>query len=328
MTLHVILKFPVDYTIAGGTTDTITEHQELCEAKNRLIWGHSSNKSTSLVSEVNRNRLKAQISNGENTYSFFLANNKGKRELYVGKMNTIYRKGEILTGSPLIDYIPSYYASSVGTATDKNNILVDVSTFFRIDEKYLINITLESTGTKVGTVENRTSVFLVNIDEELEKLLIDLLTNLESNFQYQVEQVEVPATVTVVDQPRNKPPKTTVGGTSSYKRDAKTAKTAIVSAQYLCEIDPSHKDFISRITKENYVEAHHLIPMEFQYDFPQSIDVEANIVSLCASCHKKLHHATFTDIQPLVEKLYDDRVDRLDDCGISISKTDLLEYYK
>lgn len=327
--LHLILKFPNKSLVIGGRkTDTITEHKQMCETKNRLIWGQGSQKKISGVAEKNRNRIKDQISNDIHTYSFFLANNNGHRELYVGKMINIYDIGEIPVGSHLIQYIPSYYASDVGTTSDGSNLFVDVTTFFRIDSKYLDSIILESNGKKIMSINNASSVFKVNIDDELHRLLEELLTNPESNFQYQVEQEEVDDDVTVVDIPKGKPAKTSASGTSSYRRDSKTSKIAIVKAKYKCEIDGSHEDFISRITGENYVEAHHLIPMEYQDDFTNSIDVEANIVSLCVGCHKKLHHATYSVIEPLIEKLYDDRIDRLIECKIDLAQDTLLNYYK
>ncbi|MDM5198977.1 restriction endonuclease [Fictibacillus enclensis] len=327
-TLHLVLKFPVDYIIAGGTTDTITEHKQLCEYKNRLIWGQGSNKSTSVVTKKNRDRVQEQISNGIDTYSFFLANNKGERELYVGKMINIFDKGEIPEGSPLTEYIPSYYSSNVGTENDRSNLYVDVNTFFKIDLGYIDNMTVESSGNKIPFDRNSTPTFLVNINIELDNLLFKLLNNPEANFQYQVEQEEVPDYVTVVDQPNDKPSKTSGSGSSSYKRDYNTAKTAIVTAEYRCEIDASHEGCISRVTHKNYVEAHHLIPIEYQDDFANSVDVEANIVSLCVGCHKKLHHAAYTVIKPLIEKLYDERIDRLRYCDVELTKSKLLSYYK
>lgn len=326
-TIHIVLKFPVDYTIAGGTTDTITEHKQLFEYKNRLIWGQGSNKSTSGVAKKNRDRLQEQISNGIDTYSFFLANYKGERELYVGKMINIYDKGEIPEGSPLAEYIPSYYSTNVGTENDRSNLYVDVNTFFKIDLGYINNMNVESSGNKIPFDRNSTPTFLVNINIELDNLLFKLLNNPESNYQYQVEQEEVPNDVTIDDQPKDKPLKTSGRGSGSYKRDYETAKKAIVLAKNKCEIDESHEDFISRVTGKNYVEAHHLIPMEYQDDFTNSIDVEANIVSLCVGCHKKLHHATFTEIKPLIEELYDDRIDRLIDCEIELTKDKLLTFY-
>jgi len=326
--LHLVLKFPVDYTISGGETNTIIEHKDLCETKGRLIWGQGSKRKNSGVSEKNRTRIKKQIKNNTETYSFFLANNRGKRELYVGKMINIYDKGEIPDGSPLKDFIPRYYACNVGTPDDIDNVFIDVTTFFRIDTKYSDNITLESNGNKVLSVNNSSSVFLVNIDEELKNLLIELLRNPEVKFQYEVEQEDIPGIVTENDQPKNKPSKTSINSSTSYKRSPKISKKAIVLAKYLCEIDASHKDFTSKVTKENYVEAHHLIPMEFQDHFSKSIDVEANIVSLCVSCHKKLHHAEYGMVAPLIEKLYDNRLGRLKDCNIGLTKEKLLSYYE
>ncbi|MEW9501133.1 HNH endonuclease [Jeotgalibacillus marinus] len=293
-----------------------------------MIWGQGSQRKSSGVAENNREIIKKQIKKDINTYTFFLANNNNQRELYVGKMVNIYDKGEISADSPLTNFIPSYYASRVGTSADDNNLFVDVTTFFKVDSNYLDNIKLMSNGKEILSIKNSSSVFLVNIDEKLEKLLIEILSNSETNFQYQAEQENVPDDVTVEDIPKNKPSITLGNGTSSYKRDSRISKTAIVTAKYKCEIDAIHKDFISRVTGKNYVEAHHLIPVEYQDDFTNSIDVEANIVSLCVGCHKKLHHATSTDIKSLIEKLYNSRIKRLKDCDIELTKAKLLSYYK
>ncbi|MYL21650.1 restriction endonuclease [Halobacillus litoralis] len=326
--MHLVLKFPNESLVVGGkSTDTIKEHKEKYEAKNRLIWGQGSQKQSSGLAKPNRDRIKDQVSKDINTYTFFLANNKGNRELFVGKMIGVYDIGEIPKGSPLVQYIPSYYASDVGTSDDINNLFVDVTTFFKIDSKYLDNITLESNGKKIMSIKNPSSIFKVNLDDELKKLLEELLANPDTNFQYQVEQEEVDEDVAVVDKPKGKPAKGSGRSSSTFKRDSKTSKTAIVTAKFKCELDGTHKDFISRVTGKNYVEAHHLIPMEYQEDFRNSIDVEANIVSLCVGCHKKLHHASSSYIKPIIEDLYDDRISRLNDCGIKITKVELMDFY-
>ena len=59
---------------------------------------------------------------------------------------------------------------------------------------------------------------------------------------------------------------------------------------YECEYDKEHESFISRKTNKPYMEAHHLIPMEFQRQFIDSIDIEENIICLCSRCHNKLHY--------------------------------------
>ena len=53
--------------------------------------------------------------------------------------------------------------------------------------------------------------------------------------------------------------------------------------------------------QRNYVEAHHLIPMGFQDDFSKSIDVEANIISLCTYCHKNYIMLNIKVIEPLIK---------------------------
>jgi len=326
--LHLALKFPVNYNLPLPASDTITEHRIMCETKNRMIWGHFSSAPKSSVSEKNRQRICAQIREEQDSFTFFIANNRGERELFVGRLNQLYDRGQIPSKSHLTSFIPSYYSGVVGTSSEQVGVFVDVSTFFKVDSKWLNNITLESSGQPVVEVKNARSVFLVNISEDLEKFLSELLTNPEENFQYQVEQEDVSQDITISDKPKKELPKKAGKRAGSFQRDAKTSKVAIVLAKYKCEIDDTHQDFISKTTGENYVEAHHLIPISNQDKYEHSIDVEANIVSLCVSCHKKLHHAPYANIKPILEKLYDARETRLETCEIRITKSELLECYK
>lgn len=111
-------------------------------------------------------------------------------------------------------------------------------------------------------------------------------------------------------------------------RDANVAKNAVAAASYLCGIDKDHPYFKSKKSKENYVEAHHLIPIHAIDKFEKSIDIEANVVSLCPNCHRKLHHAQFSEVKPLLEKLYEERKSDLKKCHIILSLEELLAYYK
>lgn len=113
----------------------------------------------------------------------------------------------------------------------------------------------------------------------------------------------------------------------SFRRDANRGRNALLYADFSCEFEPSHHDFISATTNRNYVEGHHLIPIQFQREFSVSIDVEANIVSLCVTCHKKLHHGRFEDKMKILKKLYEDRNERLKKCGVDIKLQQLYEYY-
>lgn len=142
---------------------------------------------------------------------------------------------------------------------------------------------------------------------------------IEASFQSRIAEYE--------DIPKNKRSKT-LSNIKLYKRDRVVGRNAIITANFQCEVDSKHKDFISKNTGENYEEAHHLIPIEFQENFEVSIDVEANVVSLCVSCHKRLHHATFNEKQETLRKLFDQRKERLELCGISLSEEILFDFYK
>ncbi len=114
------------------------------------------------------------------------------------------------------------------------------------------------------------------------------------------------------------------GKTQQFKRNIEKAKMAIVYANYQCNIDSNHVSFVAKNGK-SFMEAHHLIPMSAQDDFNNSLDVDANIVSLCPTCHRKLHHGK--DIELELKKLLDSRNALLKQSGIEISLIDLKKYY-
>ncbi len=112
----------------------------------------------------------------------------------------------------------------------------------------------------------------------------------------------------------------------TYPRDPANAAAALRNANYLCEVDNTHKLFIRRNGKINYTESHHLIPMKYQYKFKNKLDCPANIVSLCSHCHNKLHYGK--DIKDELTYLYQQRKSRLEAAGISITLEELFNLYK
>ncbi|MGX7199803.1 hypothetical protein [Enterococcus nangangensis] len=60
------------------------------------------------------------------------------------------------------------------------------------------------------------------------------------------------------------PAKLVTGSTTRYARNPQVGATAIVLANYSCQINNNHQTFTSRTTHRNYVEAHHLIPIAYQ----------------------------------------------------------------
>lgn len=111
------------------------------------------------------------------------------------------------------------------------------------------------------------------------------------------------------------------------KRDPQKAANAKAVANYLCEFDCNHITFTSKSNNNNYVEAHHLVPIQLQSKFLYSLDIEANIVSLCPVCHRMIHLATPEEKKEIITKLYNDRIKRLKECNIMIELEDLISFY-
>jgi 5-methylcytosine-specific restriction protein A len=116
--------------------------------------------------------------------------------------------------------------------------------------------------------------------------------------------------------------------TSSWSRDSDISFTALTNASFKCENNIIHETFISAKTGHQFVEAHHLIPMEFQNDFENSLDVPENIISLCPNCHRGFHLAEESYRNNIVLKFHNKRRERLDDRGIYVSSDKLLSFYK
>ena len=96
----------------------------------------------------------------------------------------------------------------------------------------------------------------------------------------------------------------------------------MVLAGFKCEIDSTHETFISRSTGKQYVESHHLIPIEFHADFENSLDVEENIVCLCSNCHNRIHYGVDNAI--LIKQLFAKRKELLHDVGLNVTENQLL----
>lgn len=113
---------------------------------------------------------------------------------------------------------------------------------------------------------------------------------------------------------------------SLYQRSKKISSNALLKADFLCEVDATHKLFIRRNSNENYTEPHHLVPLFAQKDFPEvNLDREQNIVSLCSHCHNLLHYGA--EFDEVLYKLYVSRKDLLRLIGIEISYEALRKYY-
>lgn len=113
-----------------------------------------------------------------------------------------------------------------------------------------------------------------------------------------------------------------------YKTNPRLAKTSLKLAKFKCLFDQEHETFISKFG-DQYMEAHHLIPMSAQKDFHINIDRLENIVCLCPTCHSAIHLGNNDVRCERLKKIYEMYAKKLKESGIEISFQDLFErYYK
>ena len=118
----------------------------------------------------------------------------------------------------------------------------------------------------------------------------------------------------------------------AIKRDNTIGAKALKDADYLCEFNHEHNTFIAKSNGRQYMEAHHIIPFnQSQHIWEKyrvNIDCPNNIVSLCPICHRAIHLGEFEVKLKILKKLYDLRVDKIRDMGLSkFCFEDLLKVY-
>ncbi len=145
--------------------------------------------------------------------------------------------------------------------------------------------------------------------------------------EYQRE-VEIASAIKLPVGPQPPPARKKSRKGEDWGKDPRIAKAVIKDHKYLCELDQSHQTFVSKITGQNYVEAHHLIPMNLQGEFPHSLDVPANVIPLCPNCHRRFHHAIPSERNQIIKISYGRRKSQLEQAGIFIDLDALFEQYK
>lgn len=97
------------------------------------------------------------------------------------------------------------------------------------------------------------------------------------------------------------------------------------ACNFTCEIDSAHKTFIAEATNRNYVEGHHIIPLQFQKEFECNLDCYANILVLCPTCHRFLHYGLIDERRYAYKRIYDERYPRFEKTGILLDRPSFLE---
>ncbi len=117
-----------------------------------------------------------------------------------------------------------------------------------------------------------------------------------------------------------------------FRTNPLLGKIAIKKAYYSCERDYKHETFISKKTKQKYMEAHHLIPVCFQKEvwdkYGVNIDCIENLVSLCPTCHKAFHYGTKEVQKNMIDTLFVRCVPKFKAIGLNITIEEIYNLYK
>lgn len=118
----------------------------------------------------------------------------------------------------------------------------------------------------------------------------------------------------------------------AVKKNVAYAKQAIIDSDFHCVANSNHQTFM---TKKGvpYMEGHHLIPCTvtnaklYWNRFGKNIDCVENIVSLCPTCHRKIHFGSEEEKKAIIRNLYKKQEDKLKYAGLNIIEHELIELY-
>ena len=101
----------------------------------------------------------------------------------------------------------------------------------------------------------------------------------------------------------------------------------------MCACHNDKHFYFESINLTNYVECHHLIPLNRQSEYYNdnknkvNLDNEYNIVCLCPTCHKQIHLGSKNARLNILEKLYKMKEKDLKKMNDEITLQELSSYY-
>ena len=148
----------------------------------------------------------------------------------------------------------------------------------------------------------------------------------DSDYQKIVQKAEGKNTGIISKPNVNKRPQNeTTGEATKPKRDPDVAIYVKQQAQYKCDYKATHDTFPDK-NGNNFVEAHHVIPMRKQGDFPEiNLDQPENVVSLCPNCHRQIHNGEADSRVTVAEQLAKNKQVELKTIGIDLPIKKIVE---
>lgn len=220
---------------------------------------------------------------------------------------------------------------------DRRNGFIAINTMYETKMDTFLQENLSEFINSELTNENRYKEFLYEIQNfEINLIDEDVAVIVSEDNEDIIEDVEYTENVLLQSydgrtQANEEPQVIQACNKDIVRRDPALGAIAINNSGYQCENEIEHQTFISKRTKKAYMEAHHLIPIsQSQYMWKKkhkNIDCIENIVSLCPTCHRAIHHGEFGIKLQILKKLYDKRIADLRRAGINIDFETLLKFY-
>jgi hypothetical protein len=221
-----------------------------------------------------------------------------------------------------------------------------------LDESKVFLLTLLFVNSRDTKLNNIYNIFIDNYNENIhslnKKLVFSYLTSNKNVFNpifeeiLEIEDAEIGILDNVqigqihtieADRPEKYIDETSDVGRQKIKTIYSIKKKqAKIQSKYKCALEIINNCrpiyFKAKTNEKNYLELHHLIPREFRNDFSYSIEVLANYIPLCPRCHRQIHFAVDGERKNLINALYAERKNRLQQVGLEKELEDIYEYYK
>ena len=105
------------------------------------------------------------------------------------------------------------------------------------------------------------------------------------------------------------------------KTDPRLKATRMDLAKHRCEVDNNHITFTNYSGNHQYLECHHIIPMNAQKDFPNiKLDSMFNLIAVCPICHAQVHYATNEEKCAIFGKMYNKRKQEMLEHGFDLRR--------
>ena len=120
-------------------------------------------------------------------------------------------------------------------------------------------------------------------------------------------------------------------GRKRFKTNKKIRDSVLAKANYLCDCNDSKHFYFESVELDNYVEGHHIVPMnrqqEYYFDSSINLDIPNNIIPLCPNCHSQIHLGSRQARLKIISELYVRNKAKLLSINPNLTLSILASYY-